>query len=768
MDEDAARQRLPSPAEIASMWMRQWTTLGIVASRHIARMAAAHGPRAAATAAETMRNAPDLAAAGAGTALGYAFDRAQRGALWLDLLRERGDRFLAHEAAGCPPVLAAIHETVMDGRDLPRPCNYRLLRLYPCDGTPTIEARRPYVIIDPRAGHGPGVGGFKHDSQAGLALSRGHPVYLVAFGRDPEPGQTLADVIATQAAFVREVMRRHPDSARPLVIGNCQGGWGTLLMAATNTDLCGPVVLNGAPVAYWSGRLGEHPMRYLGGLMGGLLPARLLADLGGGRLDGAWLVTNFEWLNPARNFLTQYLDVIGRIDDPDARAEFLDFQRWWGGYFAMTAAEIDWIVGQLFLGNRLTAGEGELAPGVKVDLRAIRAPIIVFTSRGDNITPPAQALNWITDVYGSEQEIVLCGQRIVYMVHETVGHLGIFVASSVARREHAEMGSTMKTIEALAPGLYEMTIEDTVGEGAETRFVVAFHQRRLADIAAMGGDRGEEVSLAAVARSAETLAAAYDNTVRPFLRDAVPPAMAEAARWMQPLRAQRWAFASANPLMAAVAPLAVATRASRRPVTRDNPLARAEAVGHAVASQMLDGFRDARDMGIELAFHMLWGHPAAVLWGRARDQRRPRRDAEALRQLPQVQQALARTGAGGFAEAVIRMLILLADARGSVRRDRLERSARVLSQESPFAELGAEARAAIIAEQSVIARIDPDAAIGTLPKLLRLRDDRRAALAVVLHILGPTEEMEGHTVSLLARFRAVLGDRSLSMLDAAE
>jgi hypothetical protein len=51
---------------------------------------------------------------------------------------------------------------------------------------------------------------------------------------------------------------------------------------------------------------------------------------------------------------------------------------------------------------------------------------------------------------------------------------------------------------------------------------------------------------------------------------------------------------------------------------------------------------------------------------------------------------------------------------------------------------------------------------------LRLRDDRRAALAVVLHILGPTEEMEGHTVSLLARFRAVLGDRSLSMLDAAE
>jgi tellurite resistance protein len=313
-----------------------------------------------------------------------------------------------------------------------------------------------------------------------------------------------------------------------------------------------------------------------------------------------------------------------------------------------------------------------------------------------------------------------------------------------------------------------MSIEDMVGEGAQTRFVVAFHQRRLADIAAMGGDRAEEVSLAAVARSAEAAAAAYDGMVRPVLRAAVPPPAAAAARWMQPLRAQRWAFASANPLMAAVAPLAAASRAVRRPAGPDNPFAQAEAVGQKAAAQMLDAFRDLRDMGIELAFHTLWGHPGAVLWGRVRDARGPRRDAGALRQLPQVQQALARTGAGGFAEAVIRMLILLADARGSVRRDRLERSARVLSQESPFAELGAEARAAIIAEQSVIARIDPDAAIGTLPKLLRLREDRRAALAVVLHILGPPGEMEPHTVSMLARFRAVLDDRSLSLLDAAE
>ena len=50
------------------------------------------------------------------------------------------------------------------------------------------------MIIDPRAGHGPGIGGFKDDSQVGVALREGHPVYFVIFFREPEPGQTLLDV----------------------------------------------------------------------------------------------------------------------------------------------------------------------------------------------------------------------------------------------------------------------------------------------------------------------------------------------------------------------------------------------------------------------------------------------------------------------------------------------------------------------------------------------------------------------------------------------
>src|SRR5262249_44223637 len=200
----------------------------------------------------------------------------------------------------------------------------------PAAGVEVHAWKRPYMIIDPRAGHGPGIGGFKTDSQVGVALHGGHPVYFVAFRQHPEPGQTLADVMRAEAEFVKEIARRHPDSPRPVVVGNCQGGWATMLLAASNPDITGPIVVNGAPGAAWSGVIGRNPMRYLGGLLGGALPATLLADLDAGEFDGANLVMNFEALNPGRSWFRKYYDLFAKVDQ--SGETFLEFDRWWGGF----------------------------------------------------------------------------------------------------------------------------------------------------------------------------------------------------------------------------------------------------------------------------------------------------------------------------------------------------------------------------------------------------------------------------------------------------
>ena len=79
----------------------------------------------------------------------------------------------------------------------------------------------------------------------------------------------------------------------------------------------------------------------------------------------------------------------------------------------MDEEEIRWIVDNLFVGNKLARGEAEWSEGRAFDLKAIKSPIIMFASLGDNITPPQQAFNWIADSYPTTEEIKANGQVIV-------------------------------------------------------------------------------------------------------------------------------------------------------------------------------------------------------------------------------------------------------------------------------------------------------------------------------------------------------------------
>jgi acyl dehydratase len=381
----------------------------------------------------------------------------------------------------------------------------------------------------------------------------------------------------------------------------------------------------------------------------------------------------------------------------------------------------------------------------------------VFASHGDNITPPQQALNWIVDAYASEDEIRIRGQRIVYMVHEKVGHLGIFVSSSVAKKEHSEMASTMKTIEALAPGLYEMVIEDVVGDGHDAHFYVSFYSRKLSDIAALDDGRDEEKAhRGGGARLGGGRRSSTTSGRGPAVRAVASPMATEIAKTFHPLRAQRWAFASWNPAMRMAQRFAEQAKAARAPVGGENPFVALEKLWADSVAQSLDFARDIRDMGYEAMFYALWGGPAAIAFGAGHAQPRTKKTPRELRLMPQVRQALMHVGAGGFVEAVIRMLIMLAEARGSVRRDRLERSARVLSTDKPFCDLDPALRGQIIHEQSIIAQFEPDAAIDALPRMLEDAESRAEAIAVVEYIVGPLDEMEPHTIHRLQEFRSVL------------
>ena len=218
-------------------------------------------------------------------AIEYATDFWQRSLLFLDILRQSGNQQAEMTSRPINAVAIYDYEYILRGTNLPRPVNYALVRVVPPRGTVIDHTKRPVVVIDPRAGQGPGIGGFKPASEIGNAFKAGHPVYFIGFMANPVEGQTIEDVAHAFTVFLQKVIDLEPGAiGKPFVFGNCQAGWHALMAACIRPELFGPIVAAGAPLSYWGGVRGKNPMRYSGGLLGGTWTARLASDLGGGFL----------------------------------------------------------------------------------------------------------------------------------------------------------------------------------------------------------------------------------------------------------------------------------------------------------------------------------------------------------------------------------------------------------------------------------------------------------------------------------------------------
>lgn len=692
-----------------------------------------------------------------GDAMAYGIDAVQRSILFADVLRKRGNIFLEGVQKGQRPVLTFDYEILMDGRSLERPVNHDLARIVPKSGIAIQNDKRPVVVADPRAGHGPGIGGSKPDSAIGMALRNGHAVYIILFYPDPEAGQTYADVKAAQTRFVEAVRERHPNAPEPLVIGNCQGGWAMALLSADRPDITGPVVMNGSPLSYWAGMDGKTPMRYRGGLIGGIWLTSMLSDLGNGKFDGAHLVMNFEDLNPANTYWTKQYNVWANVDNEAER--YLNFERWWNAYFTMTAEEIHFIVRNLFVGNRLERGEIELDEGHKINLKNMDDPLVVFASTGDNITPPQQALNWIAKVYGSVGEIRRCGQVIVYRVHEKVGHLGIFVSGGVAKKEHKEIIENIERIDNLPPGLYEMVIEETertLEDGVVLPdFNVKFVERDMTDILALDDGFENEREFKPVAVVSEFNDKLYRNWLAPAVRLMTTPASAEALKWAHPMRASRYAFADVNPWMWPVNSMAEAVRKQRKPVDSDNPFVQAqEAVSKSIIA-LLDGYRDMRDTTQEFLFKSLYGNKVIrALCDEEAEQELTHEEMEsrehAIRE--DIFRWLSLVEEGGALEGLLRVAVAAAGADRVYDEREFRAIVETLMADPDVATRSRDQLKRLAKVQARILQAVPMQAIEALPRLLPQKADRQKAVDLADKIIRADDVIEESE----ARFMKVL------------
>ncbi len=689
----------------------------------------------------------------------YWIDGWQRTILFWDVLRQRSDQYYAQKAKEVPNVLSFDAELVLDGRTFEQPANYLLVRVKPPQGVVIDPKKRPFVVVDPRAGHGPGIGGFKADSELGMAMRAGHPSYFVGFTPEPMPGQTIEDIMRAEAVFLEKVIELHPQAeGKPCVIGNCQAGWAMTMLDALRPELFGPLIIPGSPLSYWAGVEGENPMRYTGGLAGGSWITALTSDLGGGKFDGAHLVENFENLNPANTLWTKNYDLWNKVDTEGQR--FLEFEKWWGGHVSLNAEEMQWIVDQLFVGNRLATAEIVTSDGVRIDLRNIRSPILCFCSKGDNITPPQQALGWIVDLYGKDDDLRACGQTIIYAIHESIGHLGIFVGGGVARKEHQEFESNIDLIDVLPPGLYEAVMTpkaaavnaDLVGGD----WIVRFEPRTLDDVRAIvQPDPENERRFAAARRVSEINLGLYRTLFQPFVQALANSQTAEWLPKLNPAELPFELFSDRNPLMRQIALLAEQVREQRRPAASDNPMLQVQAAISEAIIAALDGYRDLRDHTMEQIFLGLYSSPVlqALVGIRASDEplrRHPGIEPERVAFVEQrIAELKARLAEGGLREATIRSLVYIGMAGPGVD----ERAFEVLRQmRAEQGSITLEEFKRLLREQFFGLLLDRDGALAAIPQMLP--GDavaRNEALGKIRQVVSAAGEVAGERAERLAR-----------------
>lgn len=669
----------------------------------------------------------------------YATDAWQRSVLYADISRQRGNQYRAHMQEAIPNVLSFPAEIILSGLDLTNPVNYGLVRILPSADQPTDDSKRPFIIVDPRAGHGPGIGGFKPDSEIGAALQAGHPCYFIGFLPEPVPGQTLEHVLAAQAEFVRVVHERHTESeGKPAVIANCQAGWQTLMTAALWPELFGPLILAGSPVSYWAG---DMPMRYAGGLLGGSWLTALSSDIGHGHFDGAWLVQNFENLNPANTLWTKQYNVYAKADTEGPR--YLEFEKYWGGHVYLEDKEIQFIVDNLFIGNKLSSGELTLSDGRNIDLRNIRSPIVVFCSYGDNITPPAQALGWITDLYQTDADILANDQTIVYATHATIGHLGIFVSTNVGRKEHRKFAANIDIIDTLPAGLFHATI-DPYQANAEPSdfndpFLLAIHRSNLAEIEAIVQPNPDsDRAFAAAAKVSEINLALYRQFLQPWVKAYSSKESAQFLSTLHPLRLGFSLWSDQNPLASLVEQSAEQVKAHRQTASPDNPFLQLQELYSNSIIQGLDLYRDCRDALYEASFYSIYGSPfiQALAGFSGRDDRPARpHPSDTLRHQRYLKAELnkldAKQTAGGLSEGLARSLSYIFYERGEADERHFLHAWEAIE---PYMSAKTPARRlrqfrTLMREQALLLHHNLQASLASIPTLLATADKKQLAAA---------------------------------------
>ena len=204
------------------------------------------------------------------------------------------------------------------------------------------------------------------------------------------------------------------------LVGLCQGGWMSAMLAARFPDKVNTLVLAGAPI---DTDAGNGPIKQMAQAQPLSFFEELVA-LGGGLMPGRFMLRGWKNMHPAQHYIADHVDLYEHIDEPAYVAKEEAFARWYENPIDLPGRWYLQAIRQIFQENRLAKGSF-VGLGRRLNLRDITCPTYLLAGQVDDITTPEQVL----------RAAKLIGTATDKVRQETVpgGHIGLFMGGRTLR-----------------------------------------------------------------------------------------------------------------------------------------------------------------------------------------------------------------------------------------------------------------------------------------------------------------------------------------------
>ena len=230
------------------------------------------------------------------------------------------------------------------------------------------------------------------------ALSRaGIDTFCLDWGipEDEDRYLTWPDVLDRLSRAVRAV-RRATGAPRVGILGYCMGGTLSAIWSALHADQVAALVNLAGPIDFSRA-----------GFLGEMVDKRFFdvaAIAAAGNMSPRQMQDGFTALRPTAG-LAKMVGLLDRGLDPAARESFDALEAWAGDNIPFPGAAYGTYIGELYQQNLLVQGQHHVR-GERVDLGAIRCPVMTVVADRDAICPPAAATA-LNDCCGSSDKEVL-------------------------------------------------------------------------------------------------------------------------------------------------------------------------------------------------------------------------------------------------------------------------------------------------------------------------------------------------------------------------